>query len=189
MDLRGAIGLCACSHVNKMHWNPKQYTQSLIPFYLFLRSFPSAMQCCEVCVWQGTCLCQTSAELVHPRSAALTTGKVHAGSLSFHLPSKYSRYTQRLWRWGMDLKPFPWRSWGRISNYIAIKPLKKELCFNQQFQPKYYHFKYVCLLIPFYLYKKGKGGSQGELGSTNCTKAFSLHCINEMNVVLIFILL
>lgn len=71
---------------------PYKYTHVPIPFYpFFFRSFPSAMQSCEICVWQGTCLCKISAELVHPRSAVLTMIKVHTGSLSFHLPSKYSR--------------------------------------------------------------------------------------------------
>lgn len=77
-----------------------------------------------------------------------------------------------------------------ISNHIAIKPPKKDLCFNQQFQPKHpYLFKYARLLIPFCIYKKGVKKSPGKLGSTNCIKEFSLHCINEMHVVLIFILL
>lgn len=121
------MGLCACSHVNEMRRKANNTHTVPSHFILFFRSFPTAMQNCEICVWQGTCLCKSSAELVHPRSAALTMGKVHTGSLSFPLPPKYSRYTQRLWRRAMDLKPFPWRGcyWSVI---ILLSSPPKRTC-------------------------------------------------------------
>lgn len=90
--LRGDARLNACSHVNKIHSNPNKMHTVESCFVSFFKSFPPAMRSCEIWALQGTYLCKTSAELVHPRSAVLSMGKIHEGPINFHLSSKYSRH-------------------------------------------------------------------------------------------------